>query len=94
MVFYAACAVAGAVVPWYFNIRHMRESGELLTPQAWLADGFVSPPPFPRSESANLSRFRLSDAVLVPFVGRRRRKRGGGMSGLRRASWPPVPPAD
>ncbi len=42
MVFYGAFAVAGAVVPWYFNIRHMRESGELLTPQAWLVGGFVN----------------------------------------------------
>jgi Terpene cyclase DEP1 len=43
MVFYGACAVAGAIVPWYFNIRHMRESGELLTPQAWVAGGFINP---------------------------------------------------
>lgn len=43
MVFYGVFAAAGAVIPWYFNIRHMRESGELLTPQAWFAGGFVSP---------------------------------------------------
>ena len=42
-VFYGAFALAGAVVPWYFNIRYMRESGELLTPQMWLAGGFVNP---------------------------------------------------
>jgi hypothetical protein len=42
MVFYGAFAAAGAVVPWYYNIRHMQESGELLTPQAWLAGGFIN----------------------------------------------------
>ncbi len=40
--FYALFALAGAVVPWYFNIRHMRETGELLTPQQWLAGGFIN----------------------------------------------------
>lgn len=43
MVFYGAFAAAGAVVPWYFNVRHMRESGELLTPRAWVAGGFINP---------------------------------------------------
>jgi hypothetical protein len=43
MGFYGLCAAAGAVVPWYFNLRFMRESGELLTPQRWLAEGFVTP---------------------------------------------------
>jgi hypothetical protein len=43
MAVYGAFAAAGAVVPWYFNVRYMRESGELLTPQAWLAAGFVTP---------------------------------------------------
>jgi hypothetical protein len=42
LCFYGASAVIGAIVPWYFNIRHMRESGELLTPQAWLVGGFVN----------------------------------------------------
>ena len=42
MVFYGAFAVAGAIVPWYFNIRHMRETGELLTPQAWVTGGFIN----------------------------------------------------
>ncbi len=42
MVFYGAFALAGAVVPWYFNIRFMQESGQLLTPQMWLAGGFVN----------------------------------------------------
>ena len=43
MVFYGIFAVAGAVVPWYFNIRYMRETGEMLTPQAWVAGGFINP---------------------------------------------------
>jgi hypothetical protein len=43
MVFYGMVAAAGAVVPWYFNIRHMRESGEMLTPQSWVAGGFMNP---------------------------------------------------
>ena len=42
MVFYGAFAVAGAIVPWYFNIRHMRETGELLTPQGWVTGGFIN----------------------------------------------------
>lgn len=43
MAVYGAFAAAGAVVPWYFNARYMWESGELLTPQAWLAAGFTGP---------------------------------------------------
>jgi hypothetical protein len=43
MCFYGAFAVAGAIVPWYFNIRHMRQSGEMLTPQGWIAGGFINP---------------------------------------------------
>ena len=42
MAFYGAFALAGAVVPWYFNIRFMQESGQFLTPQMWLAGGFVN----------------------------------------------------
>lgn len=43
MVFYGTFAAAGAIVPWYFNIRHMQESGAMLTPQGWVAAGFTSP---------------------------------------------------
>jgi hypothetical protein len=42
MVFYGACAAAGAVVPWYYNLSFMRESGEPLTPQRWFAEGFTT----------------------------------------------------
>jgi hypothetical protein len=43
MVFYGAFAAAGAAVPWYFNILYMVDSGELLTPQRWVAGGFINP---------------------------------------------------
>ena len=43
MIFYGIFAAAGAIVPWFFNLRHMQESGELLTPQAWIAGGFINP---------------------------------------------------
>jgi len=42
MVFYGLCAAAGAVVPWYYNLAFMRESGEILTPQRWFAEGFAT----------------------------------------------------
>lgn len=42
MTFYGLCAAAGAVVPWYYNLAFVRESGELLTPQRWLAEGFAT----------------------------------------------------
>ena len=42
MIFYGTFAAAGAIVPWFFNLRHMQESGELLTPQAWIAGGFIN----------------------------------------------------
>ena len=42
MLFYGVFAAAGAVVPWYFNLKYMQESGQLLTPQAWVAGGFIN----------------------------------------------------
>lgn len=42
MVFYGAFAAAGAVVPWYFNIRYMVETGEFITPHGLIAGGFVT----------------------------------------------------
>lgn len=42
MSFYAALAIAGAMVPWYFNIRFMVESGELITLHGLLIGGFVT----------------------------------------------------
>src|SRR5688572_26972851 len=41
-IFYGAFAVAGAVVPWYFNIAWMRETGLLLTPSILLKVGFAN----------------------------------------------------
>ena len=43
MIFYGVFAMAGLVVPWYFNIRFMMESGEMITPQGLIAGGFVTP---------------------------------------------------
>lgn len=43
MLFYGVFAAAGAVVPWFFNIRFMIESEEWLTPRDWIAAGFVTP---------------------------------------------------
>jgi hypothetical protein len=40
MLFYALFALAGLLVPWYCNIRFMMASGELLTPQRFVAGGF------------------------------------------------------
>lgn len=42
MIFYGLFALAGAIVPWYFNIRFMVESEEALTPQRWVAEGFAT----------------------------------------------------
>jgi hypothetical protein len=42
-ILYGIFAAAGAVIPWYFNIVWMRESGSLLTPSALVAGGFVTP---------------------------------------------------
>jgi hypothetical protein len=41
-VFYGLCALAGAVVPWYFNLRFMIESGEMITPVNLFAAGYAS----------------------------------------------------
>jgi hypothetical protein len=41
MIFYGLFAAAGAVIPWYFNIRFMVETETMLTPQVWIAGGFI-----------------------------------------------------
>src|SRR5215510_1770644 len=41
--FYLTCALAGAVVPWIFNLEHIRTSSVPFTPANWLAAGMVSP---------------------------------------------------
>jgi Terpene cyclase DEP1 len=43
MAFYLLFAVAGAVVPWFFNIKFVVDSGELITPHGLIAGGFVTP---------------------------------------------------
>jgi hypothetical protein len=42
-IFYGIFAAAGAVVPWYFNIVWMRETGLLLTPATFVSGGFINP---------------------------------------------------
>lgn len=42
-VVFGIFAAAGAVVPWYFNIVWMCETGSLLTPSALVAGGFTNP---------------------------------------------------
>ena len=39
---YGAFCVPGAIVPWYFNLRHSFEQGALLTIPDWFRAGFVS----------------------------------------------------
>jgi hypothetical protein len=43
MGFYLLFAVAGAVVPWYFDIKFVVDTGEMLTPHGLIAGGFVTP---------------------------------------------------
>lgn len=40
---YLLFAVAGAIVPWYFNIRYVVDTGEMITPHGLIAGGFVTP---------------------------------------------------
>jgi hypothetical protein len=42
MIVYGLLAVAGAVVPWYFNIRFMVETGDMLTYDGLFAAGFAT----------------------------------------------------
>ncbi|MFT3767767.1 MAG: DUF2834 domain-containing protein [Minicystis sp.] len=44
MIFFGLCAIAGAVVPWYFNLAYLREHGRFFTPGEFIVAGFqVSP---------------------------------------------------
>lgn len=51
MTFYALFAAAGAIVPWWFNIQYMRQSKELLTPQAWVLGGSSTRSPAPSHQT-------------------------------------------
>lgn len=42
-VVYLLFAVAGAVVPWFFNIKFVVDTGEMITPHGLIAGGFVTP---------------------------------------------------
>lgn len=39
-IFYLIAALAGAVIPWWFNLRAFAEPGEPFTPQAFFMVGF------------------------------------------------------
>ncbi|APR85853.1 Hypothetical protein A7982_11202 [Minicystis rosea] len=44
MIFFGLCALAGAVVPWHFNLAYFHEHGRFFTAGEFLAAGFqVSP---------------------------------------------------
>lgn len=43
MGFYLACAVAGAIVPWYFNVQHILHSDVPFTVASWLQAGMATP---------------------------------------------------
>lgn len=44
MIFFGLCALAGAVVPWYFNLAYLQANGRFFTPGEFIAAGFqVSP---------------------------------------------------
>ena len=42
-VFYGLFCIPGAIIPWYFNLRHSFANGALLTPAELIAGGFVTP---------------------------------------------------
>jgi hypothetical protein len=39
-IFYLVAALAGAVIPWWFNLRAFAEIGDQFTPQAFFMVGF------------------------------------------------------
>lgn len=41
--FYFACAIAGAVVPWYFNVEAMKQYNTLLILQCYFKAGMATP---------------------------------------------------
>lgn len=43
MIFYLLCSIAGAIVPWYFNITQQIDGPEPFTLSNYLAAGFANP---------------------------------------------------
>jgi Protein of unknown function DUF2834 len=84
MIFYGTFA-AGAVVPWYFNIKYMQESGELLTPQAWLAGGFINP--LTASITTDFLIGTIPVLVWMVVEARRLGMRYGGSTSSRHSWW-------
>jgi len=43
MFFYLLCAVAGMIVPWYYNLQFMMYGDEPFTIRRFIADGMATP---------------------------------------------------
>ncbi|MRS65292.1 DUF2834 domain-containing protein [Larkinella terrae] len=43
MLFYLFCSLAGLVIPWYYNIQHIRYGDTPFTVAAWLRAGMATP---------------------------------------------------
>jgi hypothetical protein len=61
MIVYLVLALAGAVVPWYFNIQHLLTSDIPFTPVTFVQSGLVTP----MSSSLTVDFFIGSTAMLV-----------------------------
>jgi hypothetical protein len=61
MLMYLLMAIAGAVVPWYFNIQHFLTSDVPFTPVTFVQSGLVTP----MSTSLTVDFFIGSTAMLI-----------------------------
>lgn len=61
VVFYGICALAGLVVPWYYNLKYMVVEGQTFTVQAFVASGFTNT----LASSLSSDFFIGSTAVIV-----------------------------
>lgn len=61
VIFYGLCALAGLVVPWYYNLKYMVIEGQTFTVQAFVASGFTNT----LASSLTSDFFIGSTAVLV-----------------------------
>ncbi|GAB4034260.1 DUF2834 domain-containing protein [Spirosoma gilvum] len=43
MLFYLLCALAGLIIPWYFNIQHILYGDTPFTVMTWLRAGMATP---------------------------------------------------
>jgi hypothetical protein len=63
MIVYSILAIAGFIVPWYFNIQHV-STGEKFTVETWLSAGMVSP----LARSVTTDFFIGSTAVFIFMI--------------------------